>query len=225
MVTPEWQRQGVGRGILAKLEGDLADRSAVSIQARVRSDQKGALAFAHRHDFSEVHRMEGMILTVSDIDLTRFTSLSEELSRQKVAFVNLAEEQRDEIDWESQLFGLHRIALESWPNDDPTRPIEYPPREAFALSVTQPEKLFIAKVGGSYVGYCGELGTAVHPAFRRRGIATALKVNFVDFAQKHGTEVLFTSSANPAIIRMNKRIGYRTEKTEVRLIKSLVSAT
>ena len=227
MVIPEWGRQGVGNAVFAKLEEDLVDMSAVSIQARVRSDQRGALAFAHRNGFSEVHRMEGMTLSVGDIDLTRFTPLSERLNRQEVVFVSLADEQRSESDWVSRLFDLHKMALESWPNDDPTRPNECLSKEVFADSirdtVTQPKKLFLAKVGGAYVGYCGELGTAVHPGFRRRGIATALKVKFVNFAKKHGVEVLFTSSANPAIIAMNRNLGYRTQETEVRLIKSLVN--
>lgn len=225
MVDPEWQRRGIGRTLFAKLEEDLVALKAISLQARVRSDKLEALAFVQRQGFSEVHRMEGMGLSVKEADLSRFAILFSELGDQGVVLASLAEEEEEDPDWSLKLYELHKMALQDWPNDDPTRPNTIIPRDAFADSikdqVAQPQGVFIAKVNGNYVGYCGEIGTAVHPNFRRRGIATALKVSYVNFAKRHGMETLFTSSANPAIIAMNEKIGYRAENTEVRFIKRL----
>jgi GNAT superfamily N-acetyltransferase len=171
--------------------------------------------------------MEGMTLNLKDADLSRFAMLLDGLKGQGVALVSLAEEQEQDSDWALRLYELHKMALQDWPNDDPTRPIVCIPPDAFADSikdqVAQSEGVFIAKINGAYAGYCGALGTAVHPRFRRWGIATALKLRYIDFAKKDGMESLFTSSANPAIIAMNKKIGYQAGSTEVRFIKRLIN--
>jgi hypothetical protein len=37
----------------------------------------------------------------------------------------------------------------------------------------------------------------------------------------HGIATLSTSTGNPAMVRVNQRLGFRVESTEVRLVKTL----
>lgn len=52
--------------------------------------------------------------------------------------------------------------------------------------------------------------TGVLKEYRRRGIATALKVLSIEFARSLGVSVIYTvhAAANIAAIAMNRRLGY-----------------
>ena len=52
--------------------------------------------------------------------------------------------------------------------------------------------------------------TGVLRQYRHRGIATALKVRSIAFAQSRGVSVMYTvhAAANRAAIAMNRRLGY-----------------
>lgn len=73
----------------------------------------------------------------------------------------------------------------------------------------------------SCLGFTGALGTGVRPSVRRQGIATALKVGAIVAARDHGETTLETSSGNPAMLRVNERLGFRPVATEIRLVRSL----
>lgn len=66
------------------------------------------------------------------------------------------------------------------------------------------------------------IGTAVHPAYRRRGIATYLKAYDINRCMADGQAYFETCSANSAMLRVNTRLGYMfSGLTEVRLVKYL----
>jgi mycothiol synthase len=96
-----------------------------------------------------------------------------------------------------------------------------------------PAAVRIASAGDLFVGYSG-LGpeprepavvgsgpTAVRPDFRGRGVATALKFLCLADAQRRGYTVAASRSANPAMIRVNEKLGFRRGRAEVRLVKRL----
>lgn len=65
-------------------------------------------------------------------------------------------------------------------------------------------------------------GTAVHPDYRGCGVATYLKAYNLARCIDDGQTYFETSSANPAMIRVNEKLGYRLNGlTEVRLLKYL----
>jgi len=61
----------------------------------------------------------------------------------------------------------------------------------------------------------------VDPAFRGQKIATALKLRAALYARAHGMASLETSTGNPDMLRVNERLGFRLESTEVRLVRTL----
>ena len=80
---------------------------------------------------------------------------------------------------------------------------------------------FLAVHGREYVGFVGPLGTAVRPALRGRGIATALKVREVAAARERGVLTLDGATGNPAMLKVNERLGYQRTNTEIRLVRPL----
>jgi GNAT superfamily N-acetyltransferase len=90
-----------------------------------------------------------------------------------------------------------------------------------------PDGYFIAKSGSDYVGLsyirargpdpnCVEPSnaqqrlTGVLPDYRRRGIATALKINTITYARDHGFLRLLTNSDNPAMQALNAKLGFHS---------------
>lgn len=93
-------------------------------------------------------------------------------------------------------------------------------RQALKEEIGNPAACFLtALVGGKAVGYvgahfaCGEFyldNLAVHPAHRRQGIARALLLALVDFAQKHGG-VFLTLEVRPSnrgALALYKGLGF-----------------
>jgi GNAT superfamily N-acetyltransferase len=63
--------------------------------------------------------------------------------------------------------------------------------------------------------------TAVDPAWRRQGIATALKLRGIQYARKHSIRAIRTNTASAGMLALNERLGFRRIGAEVRLVKAL----
>jgi GNAT superfamily N-acetyltransferase len=127
----------------------------------------------------------------------------------------------------NKLLDLHNAALPNWPDPEavPFKPAVY---DEFAWQVEReagerPGALFIAKLDDRYLGYSGmfALGTAVRPEFRGRGIATALKAHTIKYAQEAAIASAITCTANPAMLAINEKLGYRRELVEIRMMKAV----
>ena len=224
MVRPDWQERGIGRALFDRIGEDLDRLEALAVKIRVRADMLAGLEFVRQRDFAEVHRMRGMALEVGYADLSTLHERKERIAAQGIAISTLATERRDDPDCMAKLHALHNSALPTWPNPDPTRPLEALTREEFLdyieAMLDNPEACFVAELKGRYVGY-GGIGTAVHPQFRGLGLATLLKMRYIELARRNDLKTLYSQSANPAIIAINKKLGYRTERVEVRFVKRM----
>ncbi|MEJ7810710.1 MAG: GNAT family N-acetyltransferase [Gemmatimonadaceae bacterium] len=159
-------------------------------------------------------------LAVDDIDLDAHGPLIARLEREGVRFTTLAEEERTEPAWLERIADLDNATRAGDPAV-PRTPEEMRARLA-ALEVA-PDATFIAVSGERYVGYtvldpAGSEGrsllqswTGVHPAHRRRGIATALKVLGVRYARAHGYDRVITAprATNVASLGMSTKLGFR----------------
>jgi len=107
-------------------------------------------------------------------------------------------------------------------------PYEAPPFEDFAKVVLgSPKFLFegcmVALSGDRFIGVCTLLKepaddsvlttdvTGVDPAFRRKGVATALKLHGIEFAKRAGYARIrtYNESTNRAMLSINERLGFR----------------
>jgi len=62
-------------------------------------------------------------------------------------------------------------------------------------------------------------GTAVRPAYRGAGLATALEARCIRWAQENDVRSLAPASGNPAMVRVNEKFGFRRTDVEVRLVR------
>jgi GNAT superfamily N-acetyltransferase len=230
VVAPDHRRRGIGSRLLGQITDEARAAGAATAQARADSDWAEALAFLQHRGFSETMRMHHLVLDVPNADLRPFAGIERRLAADGIVLTTLAEERGRTGDacWAS-LCDVHNAAHEGWPDPDPgpgTGPEEpYTPaeiRRRYHLHQQGwPELGFLAVQGEKYVGFVGPLGTAVLPALRGRGIATALKVREAAAAQERGVLTLEGATGNPAMLKVNERLGYQRTSTEVRLVRPL----
>ncbi len=236
-VAAEKRRQGIGSLLFQSLLEDLEALGAATVQARAREDRTEALAFLNRRGFVETQRMRELRLDLRTADLSLLLPVIEALKQRGVEFVTLAQERERTGDYMRKLHDLQQAAVPTWPDPDPSPD---PPSWSYEDSVrffqgTQalPDAFYIARLGEQYLGYSGlatredrpdcldSAGTAVHPNYRRQGIALALKTLGLLYARQHGYPAIATRSANPAMIALNEKLGFRRGASEVRLVKQL----
>jgi GNAT superfamily N-acetyltransferase len=230
-VAAEHRRCGIGGLLLDWLVDQAHTAGAATVQARADSDWVPSLAFLHHRGFSETMRMHRLVLDVAAATLAPFADVERRLAAQGITLTNLADEHRRIGDacW-VLLCDLHNDAREGWPNPDPD------PGPAQPSTIEEVRRLhdrgdrdwpvpcFLAVRDGTYLGFAGSPGTAVRPSLRGLGIATALKVRVIVAARQQGITTLRSASGNPAMLKVNERLGYRRTTTEVRLVRPLVGA-
>jgi GNAT superfamily N-acetyltransferase len=240
IVAPSWRRRGIGGRLLQRMLDDMARRGAATVQARTDEEDLETLTFLWRYGFVETQRMYRLVLDVATANLTTWRGLEPQLVMQDISISTFAYERAHDPSAFHKLYDLHVAALPDWPDPDPD---PNPPTtiafadyfRRFEQGAIVPEGFFIAKRGDHYVGYSGLLevaetpgrlysaGTAVHPAARRLGVATVLKVHTIAYAQQHHCSILVANTASMPMLALNLRLGFRRERADVRLVR-IVSA-
>lgn len=229
LIDPQKTRRSIGTNLLREIENEAKRQGCLSLQARILEEMKGSLEFAKRNGFFEVHRMCGMSLQAEDFSFEKWNSLGEKLSAENFTVTTLKSELENSNQPIEKLVELNKKAVKGWALIDPTvshnTETEYL-REHF-LAAKKTERVSIIKHGEKYVGYTSAergnmLGTAVHQDYRGRGLATYLKAFDLKMQVADGVSYFETTTANPAMIRVNQKLGYKLNGlTEIRLVKYL----
>ena len=209
-VLGEARGRGVGTALYESTSAWARARGIDTIEAVVADNDPESLAFAERRGFAEHKREGGLVL-----DLT----LAEPPPVEPPAGVELVRwDERPEL-----ARGIHEVQAEAWfdiPGSDDRVPEPFD--SWFARHGQAGPHTFVALAGDEVVGYA-KLGptiarptvadnhlTAVKRAWRRRGIARALKTAQIAWAKEHGFEQLRTRNEerNEPMWRLNEELGY-----------------
>ena len=226
-VRPEWQRQGIATHLLARVMSDAAAFDATGLQARVRDDKPEALEFISRQGFRESHRMGAYRLDFGHADVSDFQQAFARLGDRGIEITNLAAVREQDSHYLEQFHELYSAAREGWPDPDPDpagpTPVRLDQLKRWLDDAQRPEAFFIAKHAQHYVAFTSfvGIGTAVHPEYRRKGIATLLKAGSIADAQRRGFQGQTTSTASPAMRRVLESLGYRRIWSEIRLLRAM----
>jgi GNAT superfamily N-acetyltransferase len=214
-VLAEFRRRGAGIALYEAISAWARERGLDTIETYVADNDSESLDFALRRGFTENSHELGISL-----DLRRIGSPTVE-PPVGVQIVTWAE--RPEL-----AQGIYEVWLEAIPDipgaeDEQIEPFEDWLAHDMEGPGDRPEATFVAVAGDSVIGYAKlSLSTAqptmahhdltgVKRAWRRRGVARALKAKQIEWAKASGYEELRTTNEerNAPIRRLNREFGYR----------------
>ena len=231
------RRMGVGSFILEHLETLVKQDSPRAIYAWSSGSDKDSVKWAENRGYVVVRERPDSVLDLPDFDRERFL---EDIERVRLAGVEIHTMWDDEV--QPHMPELFRIARDTY-HDVPFRSPESAVLDYRSwlreYQESKSRKVFaVALHNSEIVGYSdiwmpvleGQSAiveyTAVLKEYRGKGVALALKVVATAEAAKAGVRTLRTTNDpdNPAIMRLNQRLGFRLQPGRVLLKKTLASS-
>lgn len=209
-VLADARRRGVGTALYERISDWAREQGIGGLEATVADDDPESLAFAQSRGFVEHKREGGLVL-----DLTR---IDPPVVAPPPGVEIVLWDERPEL-----ARGIYEVQLEAFPDipgseDRLAEPFDsWLARDSRAAAHT-----FVAVAGEEVVGFAKLAPTharpkvadnhltAVRRAWRRRGIARALKAAQLAWAKEHGFEQLQTRTElrNEPMRRLNEELGY-----------------
>ena len=231
-VVAEPEGQGAGRLHSRRLEELLEAEPVEELWVDVREDRSRGLAFAELQGFAERARQVRATLDLHDWKERGSAEQAARLKADGITFLDFGRTSGDDTALQA-LYAINRIAG----LDDPSSAGGFPSYDAWLEIVPRstgfdPGGQILAAHDGRFVGLAavGSSGdeawnaiTGVDPAFRRRGIARALKIRAAEHARHLGAISLETetSAANDAMRALNRSLGYVEQAGYITLSKSV----
>lgn len=220
-VHPEYRRRGAGSLLYQQLLATVAKFEPRAFLHEVREDYSDGVRFAQQRGFGEERRIWESRLNVRAFDPSRFTGAIERAEASGISFTTAAELiGRDESFWH-QLHTLDTTVTDV-PSPEPLTPPDFATWIKYFDSPNFiPEGMFIARDGERIVGSSSlwrressnELDTGftgVYPQYRRRGIALALKLQAINYANQVGAPIIRTENdaTNRGMLSINELLGF-----------------
>jgi mycothiol synthase len=240
-VHPRYQSRGIGTRMMDQMLDALERRGAEQIMSYAREDRANAVAFLSRYGFSEYARDFEARLDVERCDLRTFGGYEERVSVRGITITTLARELEIDPHCLRAVYEVMGVLDIGAPREDPDLPMVMPLSDFLAHDIHHPNALhdafFLAKIGDFLVGMSAlkrtgaqpevlhQQLTGVLPEYRGIGIATALKLRTIAYAQRHGYREIRTwnSSRNTAMLAINTKFGFKRQPAWVAFRKTLLS--
>ena len=203
IIRPQNRSRGIGTLLLKRIEAEIKEEGGRQLEACVLEGMDESLSFAVSNGFAEVHRMRGTSLYAHDFSFEKWRALGEKLTAEGFIVTTLQREDEAGHNPIIKLVELQKRAVEGWfftglSASKPDTSDEHLARHFSQIEF--PDRVSIIKRQEKYVGYTSAerrnmLGTAVHPEYRGRGIATYLKACALKRMIDDGTRYFESSSA------------------------------
>jgi ribosomal protein S18 acetylase RimI-like enzyme/predicted GNAT family acetyltransferase len=235
-VHPEYRRRGIGSRLYEQLCAAVMAEGASKLVAETREDQPDGLRFLEKRGFQRAMRYPISELAVAAFDFARFQATVDAVLASGIVIKPLSALQTEEPEWKQKSYDLEWELLKDVPSPDPLTPtgVEQYEKEILGNPDFMPEAYYVALDGTEYVGMSNlwrdpanlkrlNTGlTGVKRSHRRRGIATALKVHGIRFAQAYGAEIIETGNEeNNPMYQLNLQLGYQPKPAWMDFIREL----
>lgn len=233
-VHPEHQGQGIGRRLYNYVVTAMRSYDPWMARCVVREDQMHSIDFLQRRGWSEAHRTWETFLDLSTFDPRPYDGAEARVQTEGVTIKTLPELASDPKR-DRKLYDLVWEIRQDFPEIDAATRESF---EAFCATflyddAVLPAAYFVAVRGDEYVGYSYHTRytdparirlaqTGVRRSYRRHGIALALKLRGIAYAQAHGYQVMRTTNAaaNRGILALNEQLGFRKRPAWIDFIKT-----
>lgn len=236
-VHPDHDAPDIRPAVLEHMLDRLRGEDVIAITSGMLDDKPEAMRFFEAYGFKPVAEEKLSKLDVTRFDPAQYAATLARVREAGIAITTLRERQQRDPGWQRNLYDLDVTVNRDIPS---TGEKHYPAFEQWCVTrldapTVDPDAWFIALDGAHYVGQSqGSINTesdpvqfvtgvtAVRREYRRRGIATALKVHIIQYAQAQGVREIFTTndSKNP-MYRLNLSLGFEPLPSWVRVEKQL----
>jgi GNAT superfamily N-acetyltransferase len=232
MVYPVMLHQGVGEMLYQRLLHNARSLRATSLWMREYQQDTELINFMIARGFVQTQLIWDLRLSLTRTSVVgRLLPTLEEVAARGIVIASLAEERLRDPNLTQRLHELFNTA-----QADIYQPLPYDLfRQRLESPNTVAQGFFIARDGERLIGLSAlermegqasqavQWWTAVLPAYRRQGIATALRLCTIDAAQRQGFQTLitYTEHTDPLMLALNEKLGFRRWFGYVTLEKTL----
>ena len=211
--------------------------ACVQITTNTREDKPRGIRFLQARGFKQVMRFPRSLLDVTHFDPSPFAQKLAQTRQSGMEIKTLAEIMAQDPDWLHKLYDLEWELVQDVPYHDELTQQSYESFEKSMLGHPNlfPEAYFIAVDGQRWAGLSAlwrnpgdakrlETGlTGVARAYRRRGLATAMKVTAIEFAKSLGvTEIETDNEEHNPMYGINMQLGYVPQPAYLDFVKEVV---
>jgi GNAT superfamily N-acetyltransferase len=236
-VHPSHWGQGIGSALYDLALRDIEARAARKVYATVREDLPNALQFASSRGFEQTgFGMRRSRLTVRDARLDRSRRAAERVRESGIRILSLTELNPDE-DMLRAICDIDNASAMTTPSSEEWNPTPFEEWKRYVTSGPgyAPDAFFVALDGNRPIalsflelrtgGHASNGYTGVHPDYQGRGIARALKLRTVEWAQANGIDYIGTGNDpnNKPMLAINQDLGYEFLPAMLEMVKSLAS--
>ena len=238
VTDPQWLKRGAGDLLLDRLMEDLREALAVTVSCRQYASETELVNLLESRGFVETSRVLDLRLDVANFDVSSLAILVQRLEDEGISITTFADERERDPRCVEKLYELTTLLSQDDPARGPFMPPAYNAREALMwmeMPYVLPDAYFIAKREAEYVGVSDaslfesmaggvtQGFTGVKRDVRRRGLATALKLHTIAYAQSHGYKIIqsFNKPQQTAIRALNEKLGFQLMSENLVLEKCL----
>ena len=228
-VLPDHRRRGLGSALYEEMLGAVRARSAAALTAGAKESMTDGVEFLQKRGWVEVKRDWESRLRVAGFDFRRFARADERVAKEGMRLTTYAAELARDPDAERKAYELTDELRADVPAIDPPTPEtveEWHERHGSASPTFIADAFFVAiDRDGRWLGmsnlerqiedptFVWQGLTAVRREARGRGIAMALKLRTVRYAQSMGVDHIKTwnDQRNRPMLRINEAMGFEKQ--------------
>jgi mycothiol synthase len=223
-VDEAWQHRGIGQALLAAVMPFAEEHGFRKLHCGCRENSADSVHFLEQAGFRQIGIRFESALDLRSFDETPFLAKVERVKAAGYEVITLAEARQQDSEADLRLYDVFAATVVDVPFPGGVRAEpNYATFRAGTLDApnTPAEGIFIAQHEGRMVALTtlellpnglGITGTTgVLAAHRDRGVATLVKLASLRYLQAHGyTEArTHNDTANPSILALNEKLGYR----------------
>ena len=221
LVDPARRNQGIGALLYHDARRFCQEQGATRLQGQVRDNCQPCLRFAEQRGFQVTRHSFESTLDLAMFDEGRFAGHIEAIQASGLRFFTLAD-LGNTLEAQRRLYDLNARLVEEIPGNQGWLPFDEFLKQVCAASWYRPDGQIFTSDGDTWVGMAAvgyfehtrsmyNMITGTERAYRRRGIALALKLLSIRCARSYGAKYIRThnDSENAPMLAVNRKLGYQ----------------